>query len=163
MGKIYLPFGVIFAFKMTKTSQITSNCLRMWIIGPNIPSAALISLCLTGPQRCNYEFLCSCHLCNTPPAHPIPIAGESSPNLASSPLARTAAFHPVFNLTGFDFPDSPSVFFQTSQSYPHVRTLPSCYYEAFPRQPVCFVPECNFSVDLHGMKVLLLQAVSICD
>ena len=134
---------------MTKTSQITSNCLRIWFIRPTIPSAALISLCLIGPQRCNHGFLCSCHTCNTP--HPTSsLVGKSSPHLASSPLARIAAFQPVFNLIGFYFPDSPGIFSNKPIISSHESLTLLLWWSLPQTAPVCSVPECNFSVNLQS-------------
>lgn len=157
MGKIHSPFGVIFAFKMMKTSQITFNCLRMWIIRPKIPSAALISLCLTGPQRCNHEFLCSCHISNSP--HPtLSLIGKSSLHLDSSSSVRIATFQPVFNL--ILLPWQPRNFFQQANHILTWEPYPLAMMKPSPDSPFVLFPNVT---SVYSCKVLLLQAVSVCD
>lgn len=125
----------------------------MCIIRSKIPYAVLISLCLPGPQRSICEFSYSSK-CAYETFH-LPQAGKV-PHLASSLLARAAAFHLVLSLTGFDFAASPR-FFSNKPVTSSRENQRSCHRtlvtpKPSPHRSCLSSPEYNSMVALNGMR-----------
>ena len=113
--------------KLKPQCDATTHLLDGYIVRPEIPCAALISLTLMGLWRPNHEFPCSCQLCPLPEGRaPTQLAPLSAglPTSAQPSRLHLSPAHKLFKQATHILPQEPRV------------TSSSCHYKAFLPQPL---------------------------